>query len=247
MKRAVIQLSNVSKSYPGSAHPALDELTVSIPGGAITALVGPNGSGKTTLLKLLIGLLAPTNGSLSVFDEPPGRVSSVISQIGYLGSDDRLFPELTVFQNIVYRLVMRGSSMKQATERTHASLKRLRLHYLAFNLPSTLSAGQHQRALLAANIAHDPKLLLLDEPSSALDICSLSDFYEFVQSLPALGKTVLLATHNPAEVHELSTHLLMLNHGRLTEFGETKSFAHSPESLRSYLFDSFREAPACAA
>lgn len=242
-----VRLVGVTKSYAPGRVPALVDLTLEVPAGTVTALVGANGSGKSTLLRLLAGLLEPTSGDFEVLGHVPRRGTDVMRRIGYASVDDRLWPELTVAENLAYRAALRGLAHDRAQTAAEDVLSRVGLADFAQRRPASLSAGERQRALLAATLVHGPELLLLDEPSTALDILAQGDLHTLLEEAPRAGRSVLIATHHLEEVWMLAPELRVLGAGRLLYAGPTRALAATLPELRQRLASLFVEGPPCAA
>lgn len=188
--------------------------------GSFVALFGPSGAGKTTLLRMLAGLTQPDTGSIAVdgvtwFDSAHGiNVPAQRRSIGFMFQDHALFPNLTVQQNIAY------SVDKKDMQWVDELLELMALSGLHDRLPDMLSGGQKQRVALARAIARKPKLLLLDEPLSALDTslrCQIQD--DLARLHRRLGFTAVLVSHDIGEVFKLSQRVLRLDAGRLAQSG----------------------------
>ncbi len=242
-----VRLTAVTKRYRPRAVPALADLSFEVPAGAVTALVGANGSGKSTLLRLLAGVLEPTVGQVEVLGVAPRRGRDVMRRVGYASVEDRLYPELTVLENLAYRACLRGVPSGRAASVAEAVLARFGLAELASRRPPSLSAGERQRALLAATLVHAPDLLLLDEPSTALDILAQGDLQALLEESPRAGRTVFLATHHLEEVWMLASELRVLGAGRLLYAGPTRALASTLADLRVRLQGLFSESAPCAA
>lgn len=242
-----VRLIGVTKRYAPGRVPALVDLTLEVPAVAVTALVGANGSGKSTLLRLLSGLLEPTEGVVEVLGQAPRRGTAVMRRIGYASVEDRLWPELTVAENLAYRASLRGVARERAESMAEEVLARFGLAEFANRRPASLSAGERQRALLAATLVHGPELLLLDEPSTALDILAQGDLHRLLEEAPRAGRSVLIATHHLEEVWMLAPELRVLGAGRLLYAGPTRALAATLAELRERLAALFAEASACAA
>ncbi len=242
-----VRLTGVTKRYGPRAAAALADLSFEIPAGAVTALVGANGSGKSTLLRLLAGVLEPTVGEVEVLGVAPRRGRDVMRRVGYASVEDRLYPELTVLENLSYRACLRGVPAGRAPAASESVLARFGLAEFASRRPPSLSAGERQRALLAATLVHAPELLLLDEPSTALDILAQGDLHALLEESPRAGRTVLLATHHLEEVWMLASELRVLGAGRLLYSGPTRALAATLAELRVRLQALFAESAPCAA
>jgi iron(III) transport system ATP-binding protein len=235
---SLLSLSTVSKRY-GEVK-ALDQASLSIGPGTLTAIVGASGSGKTTLLRLIAGFEVPDEGSI-VFDEvqiagplrmlPPHRRG-----IGLVAQEGALFPHLSVGGNI-------GFGMESRSDRSgiDALLKAVELDpAIRKRMPHELSGGQQQRVALARALARRPKLMLLDEPFSALDAGLRSNMREMVkQRLQAEGITGILVTHDQQEALSFADQLAVLEEGRVVQAGSPRELYLQPrtEMLAKFLGD----------
>jgi molybdate transport system ATP-binding protein len=215
--------------------PLLD-FTAEIPAGQISALVGPSGSGKTSILRAIAGLLRLRRARISLADERwddeglhrPTRERS----IGMVPQHHGLFPHLSVLGNVEAAL-----THLPAPSRRQRAMECVRLAHVSGmedRLPSELSGGQRQRTAMARAIARAPKLLLLDEPFSAIDRSTRKHLYLELRRLhQQLGNTVLLVTHDLDEAAQLATHLLLLDQGRLLQAGATTEVLTRPRSVQA--------------
>ncbi len=194
MKDPVIQLEDVSFSYNGVI--VLDKVTLKVQERDFLCIVGPNAGGKTTLLKLILGLLRPTGGRVRVFGKPPEQARS---QIGYMpqhASLDPLFP-VSVMDVVLMGRLGRGKGFYRSSDRQAATeaLQKLELYGVRNRAFSDLSGGQQQRVLIARALASDPKILLLDEPTSHVDAVVETELFEILKELNH-EVTVALVTHD---------------------------------------------------
>ena len=197
------------------------ELDLELPQRGVTALLGPSGGGKSTLLRLLAGLERPQSGHIRCLGETWFDAGQQIwrpaeaRRVGMLFQDYALFPHLSALENVAFGL--RG---RDRLERARDWLTRLHLADFAKRYPQDLSGGQRQRVALARALAREPKLLLVDEPLSAIDAHLRRRLQAYLrEDLAALGIPVLLVTHDLAEARVLGDHLGILADGRLRQFG----------------------------
>lgn len=175
---------------------AVDGVSLSIPSGRIYGFLGPNGSGKSTTIRLLCGLLAPSDGIVDVLGfRMPGAAEQLRPSIGYMTQKFSLYEDLTVLENLKFIAQIYGLSALGTRERIAAASERYWLEELHAQRAGTLSGGQKQRLALAAVTLHEPKLLLLDEPTSAVDPQSRRDFWDSLFELADQGTTILVSTH----------------------------------------------------
>ncbi|WP_305830569.1 ABC transporter ATP-binding protein [Photobacterium leiognathi] len=175
---------------------AVDNLNLTAPRGAIYGFLGPNGCGKSTTLRMLTGLLTPTSGNVNVLGlSIPQQAEELRLRIGYMTQKFSLFSDLTIYENLEFMGQMFGISSKQLKPRINEQLAIYGLDQRAKQRAGSLSGGQKQRLALAAATVHKPDLLLLDEPTSAVDPENRRDFWEQLFDLSDQGTTILVTTH----------------------------------------------------
>jgi ABC-2 type transport system ATP-binding protein len=238
----LISVRGLCKDFPGVR--ALDKLDLEIETGSITALVGPNGAGKTTLLRLLSGLTEPSEGEI-VIDGVSTTVDPrrVHAAVGFLPDHFGLYEDLTPRQTLgffgrAYRL--EESSLAR---RTNEVLEQVGLAHKADEPSDALSRGMRQRLGLARALLHDPQLLLLDEPASGLDPRSRQELQEILKKHAARGRTVVVSSHILAELEEYSTHIAIMDQGRVVYGGPAGEAA---SRVRRYRLKLHGQAPAPA-
>ncbi|MGB3685421.1 MAG: ABC transporter ATP-binding protein [Ornithinimicrobium sp.] len=211
---AVIVTQGLTKSY--STVTAINDLTVEVSGG-VTGLVGANGAGKSTLIKILLGLLAPTAGSATVLghDIAAGAVS-IRSVVGYMPEHECLPPDVRAIDFIVHMGRMSGLPSTAARERAADVLRHVGLAEERYRLMGGYSTGMKQRAKLAQALAHDPKLVMLDEPTNGLDPASRDDMIDLVSRIGRdFGIPVLVTSHLLGELERVSDQVIVLDAGHL--------------------------------
>lgn len=202
---------------------AVDHVSLDIPRAQIYGFLGPNGSGKSTTIRMFCGLLNPTSGSISVLGhEVPRESEALRSKLGYMTQKFSLWDDLTVLENLrfIARVFTLGASRSKV--RIDAVLEEYRLAELKGRLAGAMSGGQRQRLALAAATLHEPEMLMLDEPTSAVDPQSRRDFWESLFALAARGTTILVSTHYMDEA-ERCHRLAILSQGRLVAEGEPET------------------------
>jgi len=192
---------------------AVSNLDLNVPRGQIYGFLGPNGSGKSTTIRMLCGLLTPTEGSATVLDNAvPGDAKALKPKIGYMTQKFSLFGDLTVIENLKFIAEIYSYPAAERTARIEELLQKYGLTSQRRQLASTLSGGQKQRLALACAVLHHPELLLLDEPTSAVDPQSRRDFWSNLFRLAGGGTTILVSTHYMDEA-ERCHRLAILDHG----------------------------------
>jgi putative spermidine/putrescine transport system ATP-binding protein len=213
-----LALNAVTKSF--QSFRAVDQADLQVKAGEFVALLGPSGCGKTTLLRMIAGFIAPDSGSVVVDGEDVTVRPPHERQFGVVFQNYALFPHMTVGENVAYGLKMRGSNKADRRRAAEAALGRVGLPAVIDRFPNQLSGGQQQRVALARALVIEPKLLLLDEPLSALDK-NLREGMQFeLRSLQQnLGVTSLFVTHDQEEAMTLADRIVVMNAGQIQQVG----------------------------
>ncbi len=226
----MIAFEDVSVRY--GAQAAVEDVSLTIPAGALAVLVGPSGSGKTTLLRLVNRMAAPSAGRVLVRGEDVASqdAARLRRSIGYAMQSVGLFPHWSVARNIATLPALLGWDAARIAARVAELLALVRLDAaLAERRPAALSGGQAQRVGLARALAADPDILLMDEPFGAVDPIVRRELRgELARIHAATGKTILLVTHDPAEALELATHLVVMRDARVVAAGEAAALTSPP-------------------
>ena len=187
-----IDVSNLSKSFAG--HRVVNDIALQVEEGHITGFLGPNGSGKTTTLRMLCGLLTPDSGEGEVLGlDFPAEAAAIKRQTGYMTQRFSLYEDLTIEENLTF--IARVYSLDHVPDRVDRALEKLGLQDRRNQLAGELSGGWKQRLALAAATLHEPRLLLLDEPTAGVDPQARRDFWDEIHALAESGITVLVSTH----------------------------------------------------
>ncbi len=213
-------LSVTGVTHTFGARKALDDVTLEAPRGAFTALVGQHGAGKPTLFSLLTRLYDNRSGTIRVLGHDVRRdPAAALSQLGVVFQSRTLDLELTVLQNLLYHAALHGIGRREAKERAYVALRRVSLEGRAKDRVRALSGGQMRRVEIARALLHQPSLLLLDEPTTGLDIGSRRTLIEEVRRLiDEDGIGVLWATHLVDEI-EVADRVVVLHKGRVMADG----------------------------
>ena len=194
---------------------AVDHVDLSVPRGRVYGFLGPNGSGKSTTLRMLCGLLTPTSGDVEVLGlRIPEQAEALKKRIGYMTQKFSLYEDLTVLENLQFLAAIHDLPRALAKTRIEEAIDRYHFGDRRKQLAGTLSGGQKQRLSLAGSTLHQPELLLLDEPTSAVDPESRRDFWARLFELADIGTTLLVSTHYMDEA-ERCHRLAILQNGRL--------------------------------
>ena len=209
--RYAIEANGLSKHF-GDLR-AVSRLDLKVPRGEIYGFLGPNGSGKSTTIRMLCGLLTPTEGTATVLDsQVPGDSKALRPKIGYMTQKFSLFGDLTVLENLQFIAAIYSYPGARRSARIDELLGKYDLMQQRDQLAGTMSGGQRQRLALACAVLHHPQLLLLDEPTSAVDPQSRRDFWSNLFRLAGDGTTILVSTHYMDEA-ERCHRLAILDHG----------------------------------
>jgi ABC-2 type transport system ATP-binding protein len=210
MGDAVLELSGVTKRY--GDFPAVDRVSFAAPKGKIVGLLGPNGAGKTSTLRMILGITPPSEGKVLVFGRAPGR--SVQRRIGYLPEERGLYRRMTAFDTVVYFAKLKGMWGGKARMRANELLEELGLGHVKGRRIEALSKGMAQKVQLITAIAHEPELVILDEPFSGLDPINQNELEVAIRRLADAGTTVLFSTHTMSHAERLCDRFVILVKGR---------------------------------
>jgi ABC-2 type transport system ATP-binding protein len=198
---------------------AVDRVDLDVPRAAVYGFLGPNGSGKSTTIRMLCGLLMPSAGTIEVLGlRVPEQAEQLKQRMGYMTQRFSLFEDLSIRENLNFMATVQGLDRTAARKRVAALIAQYHFGDRAGQLAGTLSGGQRQRLALACAVVHEPELLLLDEPTSAVDPESRRDFWEKLFDLADAGTTILVSSHYMDEA-ERCHRLAILDHGRLVADG----------------------------
>ncbi|MQW74409.1 ATP-binding cassette domain-containing protein [Nocardioides sp. dk4132] len=231
----MLSLREVSVSYDG--EPAVRQVSLDLPDGQVLAVLGPSGSGKSTLLRAVAGLEDVTGGAVMWDGRDLTGVPTHRRGFALMFQDGQLFTHLSVARNIGYALRLRRVPRAQAARRVEELLDLVGLAGYGDRLPGTLSGGERQRVALARSLAVEPRLLLLDEPLSALDAGLRERLAaDLREILRAAGTTALLVTHDHEEAFAVADRLAVLRDGRLVQEGEIGQVWRAPADTATALF-----------
>ena len=224
----MIELEQVTKLYGNVI--GVNDINLSLESGTY-GLLGPNGSGKTSLINLILGQLKPTMGQVRLFGENPWRRSRLLRQVGHCPAIEVSYPRVTSEQWVTYMVQLHGYGYGTAKKRARHALDQVKLSHVMNRPMAEYSLGMRQRAKLAQAIAHDPQLLILDEPFNGLDPVGRFEMTEFLKQWGSDGKSLVLASHILHEVEAVNPSFLLIYGSRLMASG-------SPEEVRQILANS---------
>lgn len=223
----MLELKNIRKSF--GKNVILKNISLSINNGEIVSILGPSGSGKTTLLNLILGITDIENGNLILDGKDITKVPMEKRGFNIVFQDYALFPNLNAYENITYGL--RNKPNISSKEEVDDLIKLLGLEeHLNKNI-NQLSGGQKQRVALARTMVMKPKILLLDEPLSALDGVIKESITEKIKTIAKdFNLTTIIVTHDPEEALTLSDKVLIIDHGEISQFGKPEEIIHTPKN-----------------
>ena len=224
-----ITVSHVSKRF--GDYVALDDVSLDVPAGSLTALLGPSGSGKSTLLRVIAGLEKPDSGTVHISNEEATALAPQKRGVGFVFQHYAAFQHMTVWDNVAFSLQIRKWSKRAIRERVAELLTLVQLDGFPDRYPSQLSGGQRQRMALARALAVEPRVLLLDEPFGALDARVRKELRAWLRRLhEEVQVTTVLVTHDQEEAMDVSDSIVVMNHGRVEQSGTPEALYDHPAS-----------------
>jgi sulfate transport system ATP-binding protein len=222
-----IEVRNVDKRFGDFV--ALEDVSMTVQDGALTALLGPSGSGKSTLLRIIAGLESPDGGEVLIGERDVTRSPARTRDVGFVFQHYAPFKHMSVHDNVAFGLSVRKRPKDEISDRVGELLGLVRLDGLANRYPSQLSGGQLQRMALARALAVQPKVLLLDEPFGALDAQVRAELREWLRRLhDEIHVTTIFVTHDQEEAMEVAREIVVMNAGRIEQAGAPGELYESP-------------------
>ena len=210
-----VEVNHIVKAYADKA--AVDDLSFSVAQGEIFGLIGPNGAGKTTTIRMMMDIIKPDSGDVTIFGEKLSETSK--NRLGYLPEERGLYRKLTVMDSIVYLASLKGMDKHSAEEKADELLNQTGMLPHKRKKIEELSKGMGQIIQFIVTIIHDPQLVILDEPFAGLDPVNTELLKRMFVDLRNQGKAVILSTHQMNQVEELCDRILMINNGRAVLYG----------------------------
>jgi sulfate/thiosulfate transport system ATP-binding protein len=208
---------------------ALDDVSIEVPDGGLTALLGPSGSGKSTLLRVIAGLEQADEGTVLIAGEDTTKVRVQDRNVGFVFQHYAAFKHMTVFDNVAFGLKIRGADKAKVNYRVEELLALVHLEGFAHRFPSQLSGGQRQRMALARALAVEPRVLLLDEPFGALDAKVRKDLRTWLRRLhDEMHVTTIFVTHDQEEAMDVAEQLVVMSDGRVEQSGSADDLYENP-------------------
>ncbi len=211
-----VELNSISKSY--NDHLVVNNVSFTVAPGEIFGLIGPNGAGKTTTIRMMMDIIKPESGAISILGESLNADSK--NRIGYLPEERGLYKKIAVLQSLIYLASLKGMEIRLARSRAEELLQRVGMLPHQKKKIEELSRGMGQIIQFLTTIIHNPELLILDEPFAGLDPVNTNLLKEMILELRSQGKAIILSTHMMNEVEALCDRILMINKGRTVLYGE---------------------------
>lgn len=218
MSNSIFRAENVSKAYAG--HVAIEDISISVPEGAIFGLLGPNGAGKTTFIRIINQITGPDTGQLWFGDERLEQKH--LQEIGYLPEERGLYKKMKVGEQALYLCQLKGLSKKEALTKLKYWFEKFGIEAWWNKKVEELSKGMAQKVQFIVTVLHEPKLLILDEPFSGFDPINTNLIKSEILELKKKGTTIIFSTHNMGSVEELCDHIALINNSRVILEGEVK-------------------------
>lgn len=212
---SLVELNHVVKSYGDRA--VVNDVSFAVNSGEIFGLIGPNGAGKTTIIRMVMDIIKPDSGEIMVLGERLTESSK--NEIGYLPEERGLYRKLSATDSIVYLASLKGMDRQRAREKAEYLLKKVDMLPHRNKKIEELSRGMGQIIQFLVTIAHDPRLVILDEPFAGLDPVNTQLLKDMILELRNQGKAVIMSTHRMNEVEELCDRLVMINKGEIVLYG----------------------------
>ena len=208
---------------------ALDDVSLEVPDGCLTALLGPSGSGKSTLLRVIAGLEEPDSGQVLIGDQDVTDTPARTRGVGMVFQHYAAFKHMTVHDNVAFGLAIRKRPRAEISKRVHELLELVQLEGLAMRYPSQLSGGQRQRMALARALAPEPRVLLLDEPFGALDAQVREELRVWLRRLhEEVHVTTVFVTHDQEEAMDVAEQVAVVSEGRIQQVGTPRDLYEHP-------------------
>jgi ABC-2 type transport system ATP-binding protein len=211
-----IEIKNVSKSF--GSNKVVDDVSFEVEDGEIFGLLGPNGAGKTTIIRILLDIFTPDSGTISILGSAMTEAKKDL--IGYLPEERGLYQDIQLERCLVYLATLKGLSQVEAGKRVAKWLDKFDLSAHSHKKVKELSKGMQQKAQLIATLIHEPRIVIIDEPFSALDPVNTQMVKDVLRELRQKGITIVMCTHQMHQVEELCDRLVLIDHGKIMLYGK---------------------------
>lgn len=237
----VLQANGLSKTYRGKA--AVKDLSVYVSTGEIIGLLGPNGAGKTTTFYMMVGMIKPDSGSISLDDKDISRLpmyKRALMGISYLPQEPSVFRKLTVIDNLRAVLEIKGYSPSEIDERVNHILDEFSLREFSDRQAYKLSGGERRRTEIARAIATEPTFILFDEPFAGIDPIAIIELKKMLLHLKGKGLGILVTDHNVRDTLSITDRAYIISNGSILDEGIPEKLIANPKVKENYLGDEFR-------
>jgi lipopolysaccharide export system ATP-binding protein len=237
----VLEARGLSKSYRGRT--VVSEVSIRVEGGEVVGLLGPNGAGKTTTFSIVVGLVAPDAGSVSLDGEEMTALPMfrrARNGLGYLPQEPSVFRKMTALENLLAILETLPGTRASREARAHELLDRFKLSHLAPSVADTLSGGERRRLEIARALTLSPRFILLDEPFAGIDPITVLDLQQVIRGLAASGIGILVTDHNVRDTLAITDRAYIINAGTIFRAGSPDALSADADVRRIYLGEHFR-------
>lgn len=210
-----LEVENVSKTF--ASLRAVDDLSFAVQRGEIFGLLGPNGAGKTTTIRMILDIIKPNSGTITVLGGP--MTEECKGRIGYLPEERGLYEDMTLLDTLLFLAQLKGLSRQEARSRAEQYLRRVELWDVRERKIGALSRGMGQKAQFVAATMHEPELIIVDEPFSGLDPVNTLVIKELLFSMRDRGAAIIMSTHQMHQVEEMCQRILLVDHGHRVLYG----------------------------
>ena len=215
-----LQINGVTRRYAG--HTAVDQLSLTVPKGTIYGILGPNGAGKSTTLRMIMNIIMPDSGQISLLGADPRQDRTVLRRVGYLPEERGLYKKMKVLDVIVFFAELKGVDRRDAISQAQDWLARMDLSDWATRKVETLSKGMQQKVQFITTVLHKPDVLILDEPQSGLDPVNQEVLRDTILDASREGRTVLFSTHNMGQAEAMCEYVCIIARGRKVLDGKVR-------------------------
>lgn len=237
----LLQIQNISKSF--KKRKVVDDVSFQIQSGQVVGLLGPNGAGKTTSFYMVVGLVNPDGGTITldkqdITSEPMYKRARI--GLSYLPQEPSVFRKMSVSENIAVALEAHGYNSTRRTEKLEMLLNDFRIQHIRDSQGYALSGGERRRVEIARSLAGSPQFLLLDEPFAGIDPIAVADIQNIIRELKAKGIGVLITDHNVRETLGICDYAYILKDGRIQVAGTSDEITNSELARKFYLGENFK-------
>ena len=239
--RPVLEARGLLKSYRGRT--VVSDVSIRVEGGEVVGLLGPNGAGKTTTFSIVVGLVAPDAGSVSLDGEEMTSLPMfrrARNGVGYLPQEPSVFRKMTALENLLAILETLPGTRASREARAHELLDRFKLSHLAPSVADTLSGGERRRLEIARALTLSPRFILLDEPFAGIDPITVLDLQQVIRGLAASGIGILVTDHNVRDTLAITDRAYIINAGTIFRAGSPDALSADADVRRIYLGEHFR-------